>query len=259
MSPSRRCGIRQSSTAARHGGRARILVRLASTATPVLGVNGDHPGGQPFAPAPNVSAVSRVTAASTDRSRAREHREVRAVRGPASLGAPRPPRDSTRRCARSAGLDPQGQAETGTAKHLAHRTEHDHHGVLALRHRPPCRSCSAITSGGAITRQDRAGKLMGSDRHFDEIIGRGLGQALAAFRSSTSRSSATTRRARSRSTLRDVAALRAHLREKRGKDAPLGRLSAIDVRSQLAALFGDNGRRRSGASCRACARSAASS
>ncbi len=40
---------------------------------------------------------------------------------------------------------------------------------------------------------------------------------------------------------RDVAALRAHLREKRGKDAPLGRLSAIDVRSQLAALFGDNG------------------
>jgi len=41
--------------------------------------------------------------------------------------------------------------------------------------------------------------------------------------------------------LRDVAALRAHLREKRGKDAPLARLSAIDVRSQLAALFGDNG------------------
>jgi len=40
---------------------------------------------------------------------------------------------------------------------------------------------------------------------------------------------------------RDVAALRAHLREKRGKDAPLARLSAIDVRSQLAALFGANG------------------
>ena len=41
--------------------------------------------------------------------------------------------------------------------------------------------------------------------------------------------------------LRDVAALRAHLKEKRGKDAPLARLSAIDVRSQLAALFGENG------------------
>jgi integrase/recombinase XerC len=41
--------------------------------------------------------------------------------------------------------------------------------------------------------------------------------------------------------LRDVAALRAHLREKRGKDVPLARLSAIDVRSQLAALFGENG------------------
>ncbi len=41
--------------------------------------------------------------------------------------------------------------------------------------------------------------------------------------------------------LRDVAALRTHLREKRGKDAPLARLSAIDVRSQLAALFGENG------------------
>lgn len=40
---------------------------------------------------------------------------------------------------------------------------------------------------------------------------------------------------------RDVAKLRAHLAEKRGKDAPLARLSALDVRSQLAALFGDNG------------------
>jgi len=40
---------------------------------------------------------------------------------------------------------------------------------------------------------------------------------------------------------RDVAALRTHLAEKRGKDAPLSRLSALDVRSQLAALFGDNG------------------
>ena len=40
---------------------------------------------------------------------------------------------------------------------------------------------------------------------------------------------------------RDVAALREHLRERRGKDAPLARLSAIDVRSQLAALYGDNG------------------
>ncbi len=41
--------------------------------------------------------------------------------------------------------------------------------------------------------------------------------------------------------LRDVGALRDHLREKRGKDVPLARLSAIDVRSQLAALFGENG------------------
>ena len=40
--------------------------------------------------------------------------------------------------------------------------------------------------------------------------------------------------------LRDVGALRTHLREKRGKDVPLARLSAIDVRSQLAALFGEN-------------------
>lgn len=40
---------------------------------------------------------------------------------------------------------------------------------------------------------------------------------------------------------RDVAALRQHLREKRGKDLALARLSAIDVRSQLAALFGQNG------------------
>jgi integrase/recombinase XerC len=41
--------------------------------------------------------------------------------------------------------------------------------------------------------------------------------------------------------LRDVTALRAHLVEKRGKETPLAKLSAIDVRSQLAALFGDNG------------------
>jgi integrase/recombinase XerC len=41
--------------------------------------------------------------------------------------------------------------------------------------------------------------------------------------------------------LRDCSALRQHLREKRGKDVPLARLSAIDVRSQLAALFGQNG------------------
>jgi integrase/recombinase XerC len=40
---------------------------------------------------------------------------------------------------------------------------------------------------------------------------------------------------------RDVAALRAHLKGKRGTDTKLARLSAIDVRSQLAALFGDNG------------------
>lgn len=41
--------------------------------------------------------------------------------------------------------------------------------------------------------------------------------------------------------LRDVAALRAHLLAKRGKDLPLAKLSALDVRSQLAALFGENG------------------
>jgi integrase/recombinase XerC len=40
---------------------------------------------------------------------------------------------------------------------------------------------------------------------------------------------------------RDVTKLREHLREKRGRDAPLAKLSALDVRSQLAALFGDNG------------------
>jgi len=40
---------------------------------------------------------------------------------------------------------------------------------------------------------------------------------------------------------RDVAALREHLRAKRDRDAPLARLSAIEVRSQLAALFGRNG------------------
>ena len=40
---------------------------------------------------------------------------------------------------------------------------------------------------------------------------------------------------------RDVQALREHLRGRRGKEAPLARLSAIDVRSQLAALYGENG------------------
>jgi integrase/recombinase XerC len=40
---------------------------------------------------------------------------------------------------------------------------------------------------------------------------------------------------------RDVEALRTHLRAKRGKDVALTKLSAIDVRSQLAALFGVNG------------------
>jgi integrase/recombinase XerC len=41
--------------------------------------------------------------------------------------------------------------------------------------------------------------------------------------------------------LRDVEALRTHLREKRGKDVPLPKLSALDVRGQLAALYGQNG------------------
>ena len=41
--------------------------------------------------------------------------------------------------------------------------------------------------------------------------------------------------------VRDVTALRTHVREKRNKDIPLPRLSAIDVRGQLAALFGHNG------------------
>jgi integrase/recombinase XerC len=41
--------------------------------------------------------------------------------------------------------------------------------------------------------------------------------------------------------LRDVRALREHLAGKRGKDVALARLSATDVRSQLAALFGENG------------------
>ena len=41
--------------------------------------------------------------------------------------------------------------------------------------------------------------------------------------------------------LRDVRALRTHLAGKRGRDVPLARLSATDVRSQLAALFGVNG------------------
>jgi len=41
--------------------------------------------------------------------------------------------------------------------------------------------------------------------------------------------------------LRDVAALREHLRAKRGKDVALAKISAIEIRSQLAALFGENG------------------
>ena len=41
--------------------------------------------------------------------------------------------------------------------------------------------------------------------------------------------------------LRDVNKLREHLREKRGKDVPLAKISAIEIRSQLAALFGENG------------------
>jgi integrase/recombinase XerC len=41
--------------------------------------------------------------------------------------------------------------------------------------------------------------------------------------------------------LRDVTALRAHLQEKRGRDVPIAKLSALDVRGQLAALFGING------------------
>jgi integrase/recombinase XerC len=41
--------------------------------------------------------------------------------------------------------------------------------------------------------------------------------------------------------LRDVTALRTHLHGKRGSDVPLARLSTIDIRSQLAALFGTNG------------------
>src|SRR5580698_8043214 len=41
--------------------------------------------------------------------------------------------------------------------------------------------------------------------------------------------------------LRDVRALRELLRAKKGRDVPLDRLSALDVRGWLAALFGDNG------------------
>ena len=42
--------------------------------------------------------------------------------------------------------------------------------------------------------------------------------------------------------LRDVNALRTHLRTKRGgKDVALAKMSAIEIRSQLAALFGENG------------------
>jgi len=41
--------------------------------------------------------------------------------------------------------------------------------------------------------------------------------------------------------LRDVRALREHLAMKRGKDVALAKLSALDIRSQLAALFGENG------------------
>lgn len=40
---------------------------------------------------------------------------------------------------------------------------------------------------------------------------------------------------------RDVTALRTFVRAKRDREVPLARLSAIDVRGQLAALFGDNG------------------
>src|SRR5262249_28650213 len=40
--------------------------------------------------------------------------------------------------------------------------------------------------------------------------------------------------------LRDVAALRAHIATKRGRDLPLAKLSTIDVRAQLASLFGVN-------------------
>jgi integrase/recombinase XerC len=41
--------------------------------------------------------------------------------------------------------------------------------------------------------------------------------------------------------LRDVAELRTHLAEKRGKDVALARISALEIRSLLASLFGDNG------------------
>ncbi|MDB4953750.1 MAG: xerC [Myxococcales bacterium] len=41
--------------------------------------------------------------------------------------------------------------------------------------------------------------------------------------------------------VRDVSALREHLRAKKGRDVALDRLSAIDVRGQLATLFGKNG------------------
>ncbi len=41
--------------------------------------------------------------------------------------------------------------------------------------------------------------------------------------------------------LRDVNALREFTRAKRGQDVPLNRLTALDVRGQLAALFGANG------------------
>jgi integrase/recombinase XerC len=41
--------------------------------------------------------------------------------------------------------------------------------------------------------------------------------------------------------LRDVRALRAFLHAKHGRDLPLAKLSALEVRGQLAALFGENG------------------
>ena len=41
--------------------------------------------------------------------------------------------------------------------------------------------------------------------------------------------------------VRDVVALRAHLQAKRGRDVPLSRLSTMDIRGQLAALYGCNG------------------
>ena len=75
----------------------------------------------------------------------------------------------------------------------------------------------------------------------------------------TSRSSARTRPRPSRSTCATSGRCARTCAAKRGGDAPLARLSALDVRGQLAALFGaQRRRRRSTAGCRACARSAGS-